>query len=532
MTAKIYFGNIKNQDSIYQESYNYALQRTKKFLRQNKNLANAPFSLFYILEKTLFEEEYFTYETQFVFKKYFLENPNAKIQNLKVLSSHGSFFTVRKNQIIHQNIKQKCTYKIYLDLLFAKLNVVYWLLVSLCYFCYKIIKNIKNTKKRVDHKNIFRCDGESNYLMWKKLFPKSRNTKIFLRPNTKIRIDGKQNSSSIINYGFSVNDAFFGLEIMFRALNLFLRSTLLNHPSKSKIFFKFYKNLLLGIYACPKASASYFYTFEHGSVPYAFRNILLKMQGSKSVFVPWNCFPSTHFYAPEYKMNYDFFCSPGQAFEMACTLQKQDCKNIFKSGPFNVHFFSKKTKKKEFGKTVTILFTGVADTTVSNEIDLAKLAQDLDKTNKFKIILRLKPFQIEEKFFNFYDDFFKNSKNIIYSPKNINLFDLLKRTDLFIAGSSTAATDILAAGGCVLCVNFNRKKNPEIWQTFEPKMSVDPANALIKIQKILSNQRSAARFRRLLKRASQKTAYRFKGFKEYRANFHGAIKKRLIPFYA
>ena len=234
---------------------------------------------------------------------------------------------------------------------------------------------------------------------------------------------------------------------------------------RGKIFFELCQMFAHGILNAPNIENSAYLTFEHLSVEKAIRNEILKARGNVSIFVPYNIYSSSPFYAPEYMLNYDVLCSPGAICEQAYILQGAKTKNILRTGSY--HANKQVARDDGFGERVaplvkfkgtavgvTILCNGVEDVTLSGEVRLMALAQRLASEPGVKVLIRQKPVQPSEKYKDFYKAAVKGYDSILLTHFENELYDFLGVTDLCITSNSSSVLEFCAAGVDFFCGEF------------------------------------------------------------------------------
>jgi len=486
-------GEIKNAAGIRKKAYLFAKNKTEKIFLKLKKIN--PEIIHRIAEKTFFELNFKQKHDALVNRRF--ANENKKKLNFKK----------RKNPFFIQN---------------NYFSVLLQITKSLIYIILICLKS--KPKNKVNNKIICRVDCEQTFSMWKKLFPRKKiclfvkDPKEFCPQKTKILM------GSLSMYGLSLGQKKMLFYLFFCTLKFFFTKKIWKIGLQN-YFFSLIRNFTQGLMATPICGNSFFFTFEHGSSPYAFRNCLLKSQNSYSIFVPYNSYAIDHYFPDEYKMNYSIVGSSGKLFEKSYKNQQSEGK-ILALGPFAPNFSGYK-KIKTRKKTLCFLFTGYSPFTKIPEIKLATLVKKIIKKIKHvKIVCRLKPVKLTHQSIKFYTEIFSKNKNIYLEHKTKNLFSYIKNTDLFVCANSSSAVDLLCAGGNIIAGNFQNDKDLYYWQT--------QINGIFLKSKLLEEAVikyfNKSKYRKKLTKKNNKLRnlfYLFNSPKTYLKNFRYKIKKSL-----
>lgn len=459
LQGDIEIGQIRNAKGIRKTAYLYA---KKQNIISKTNSFNDTFSLNKIFEKTLFEKNYKEKEKILIRNRFEKEN--------------------RLNNI------QKKTIKTFQNKNINLLTCAYQIIKSLLYI---ILINVKTPQKQTIKKQnaiICRIDCLETKKMWNVFFPKKGSCLFFYRNQTDIKTykNRKRKESC---YGLTLRQRIFLFYIYFCSLKFFFANHFVCQYQMASVFFPFIRNLIQGTIATPDCKGGWFFTFEHGSAAYAFRNILLERQNVKSIFVPFNAYAIDHFFAPEHKMNYSIVFSSGKLFEEAYLAQQSTAKKILPIGPFLPNWF-RKAKRKTKKINLTFLFTGLSKYTKIQEVALARIAAKIIKTNSVKIYCRLKPIKMTRADKQFYINLIPKSKQVEIEHQKKSLFSYLSKTNLFITGNSSSAVDFMCAGGDFLSGNFQNDSDLYSWQTKVPGVFLKPRLLHQSIKKYIKSQKT------------------------------------------
>jgi len=406
--------------------------------------------------------------------------------------------------------------------------------------CY--LKLVLKNDNRVDGilSNTVMCEVDSDVViaMYKDLFGEYENLTFITH--------GAANQKKIFNHAdiklheYSYRDSLLLNEIAVNAL-FFLIKNLNKYFSYGGIFFEIVREYYAGVFLTPNIDDSAYLTFEHLTIANAIRNEILRARGNKSIFVPYNVYTSSPFYAPEYRLNYDVLCSPGSLCEQAYVMQKAETKIVLPTGSYHANkrvLGDEESERrvqtllsyKGSALAVTILCNGIEDVTYSGEVRLMKLALKLAGQNNIKVIIRQKPVTPKGQYLNFYRDMIGDTDSILLTHLEYKLYDFLPVTDLFITSNSSSILEFCSSGSDFFSVNFWDRTDLFLWQTAVPGVYLDEDTAFEKILAWLNDypQGTRAEHKRRMDQLSELLAYKFDDYDAYKRNLN-LLLKPLFP---
>ena len=205
--------------------------------------------------------------------------------------------------------------------------------------------------------------------------------------------------------------------------------------------------------------------FEHHDLIKTIRNEYIRAAGSRSVFFSYLQGIALRHYPAEHFQNYDLVCSSGPYLERHFAESEARSTRFLKTGCYTVH--RRRRSEESVGKSVfpwdgrqeglvavTVLCPGVCKPTYESEKKLMGLAQRLSREPGVRVLVRLKPFDPEEKYRGFYESYLEGNDRLRITGREFELFDFLDATDLFVTSYSTAACEVAACGAPVFFVDF------------------------------------------------------------------------------
>ena len=308
------------------------------------------------------------------------------------------------------------------------------------------------------------------------------------------------------------------------------------------ILFEVYKTFLHGVLLTPNANNCLYLTFEHLSPTKSVRNALLSARHTKSVFVPYNVYAIDHFFAHEYRYNYDILCSPGELLERVYRLQMATTPVILRTGAYSPHLGMDSSSRrreqidrllnfKQGATLITILSSGIHDGSYTGELKLLSLAMRLAQVPGAKVAIRQKPGSIPEKFKSFFRCLESPQANLLLTHSEYDLFDFLPVTDLFITSISSSAVDLCVAGGQFYSVDYWADKDLYLWQTVVDGVFIPEDEAFETIKAWVEDRDGVARAEHAtrMRRLSSLAAYRMGSVEQYRKNFIEQLAPWLPP---
>jgi hypothetical protein len=302
------------------------------------------------------------------------------------------------------------------------------------------------------------------------------------------------------------------------------------------ILFEIYKTFLHGLLLTPNANNCLYLTFEHLSPTKSVRNVLLSARHTKSVFAPYNVYAIDHFFAHEYRYNYDILCSPGELLERVYRLQMATTPVILRTGAYSPHLGMDSSSRrpeqidrllnfKQGATLITVLSSGIHDGSYTGELKLLSLAMRLAQVPGVKVAIRQKPGSIPEKFKSFFCCLESPQANLLLTHSEYDLFDFLPVTDLFITSISSSAVDLCVAGGQFYSVDYWADKDLYLWQTAVDGVFIPQNIAFDTVVSWVKDDPPGVRLehRRRMARLSSHIAYQFESFEQYRNNFQALV---------
>lgn len=302
--------------------------------------------------------------------------------------------------------------------------------------------------------------------------------------------------------------------------------------------FEYLSTIAAGVRITPGCRNSAFFTFEHLTVARAVRNELLRAQGCCSIFVPYNSYAIGHYYAPEYRYNYDALCSPSRLLETIYGMQSAVTSVYIPTGAYAPNKSSagddpNKERRKEALRrfrhaehtVITILSPGIQDRTLSIELRLMALSRALAQIPGVLVMVRPKPVVPPVEFRDFYREKTKGEFSIVLTDSSFKLTDFLAVTDLFITSVSSSAVDMCGAGGQFYCVDFWNDKDDFLWQTVVPGVLLEPDEAEATISGWIDGDASGTRAAHKGRMDALRAliGYDFPNFNAYRDNFRRRV---------
>ncbi len=305
------------------------------------------------------------------------------------------------------------------------------------------------------------------------------------------------------------------------------------------LLFELYGTLARGLLQTVPAHRCTYFVYEHLFTSKAVRNEFMRVDGNRTVSVPYGTHVDSHFFAPSFGYNYDILCSSGELQEQVYRLQQARTPVVLRTGPYEAN----QSEQPDAGRaariaplaafrgeatTITILSSGIQDETRTGEVKLMELARRLAVQPGVRVFLRPKPVPPPEKFRGFYDDACAGVPGMLLTGPEYRLTDFLGVTDLFVTFWSHSAADLCAAGGAVVSIDFMDDDAVPLWQTDQPDCFLPEATAFDRIMDWVADNppgtraAHAARMEALRGRLCQRAT----DFNAYKA----ALLKQLQPW--
>ena len=178
---------------------------------------------------------------------------------------------------------------------------------------------------------------------------------------------------------------------------------------------------------------------------------------------------------------------------------------------------------------IVVVSTGVSGATEILEKKLMLFAKQISLLPNIKVVIRMKPLQLETKYSIFYDSFFKDDKRIFITGDDYDLFDYLTVTNLFITSISTAICDIAVRGGVFYFIDFLNTKNFYLpWEKF-PELVLSEKMAFNNVNFWINNKNN---FRKEHKKYCNKfvnyVGTNFANYNDYKNNLVKTLKNRIL----
>jgi len=432
--------------------------------------------------------------------------------------------------------------KVVKSIIFYKLEFILSMLVQplflILFFRRKRVKN----NVCLDNSIICEVDNHNTYNMFYDLFGENNNLKFVINPAYLKNFQQEEiKKLGLIIHGISSED-YRNLKKIKNIFRVMMSRSILKFSRYGGLMPSLFRVIANGVALTANARNSAYLTFEHMNTFKAARNELLRINGNRSIFVPYNAYSIGHFYVPEYQYNYDILCSPGKLLERVYLMQNARTQIFLRTGSYHPHKKNTKAKIddrqtrvknlldfKSAMTVVTVLCNGVQDATHSDEVRLMALACRLSREMGVKVIVRQKPTNPPIKYVNFYTDAVFQDKDVLLTHSEYELFDFLEVTDLFITNRSSSALDLCIAGGQFLSIDFSDDaKDVFFWQTEVDGVLLKQETAFDSIMDwihdLSGKQRSAHKNRML--ELSGLAAYKFENFDSYKSN----ILMQLNPY--
>jgi hypothetical protein len=155
------------------------------------------------------------------------------------------------------------------------------------------------------------------------------------------------------------------------------------------------------------------------------------------------------------------------------------------------------------------------------------LARELAAIPKIKVILRLKPVEVESKYSEFYMHEIGEYSNILVTAGEYDLFDFLTVGDIFLTSISNAAFDLGQAGSLVMFIDFLRDSSMMLPWSAVPEVLLDEQDALTTVLSWVRDEHGQREFWRItMQHFVEHIAYNHHDFASYQENFI----HRVTPF--
>jgi hypothetical protein len=482
-----------------------------------------------ILDKVYFEERYELHEFYGMASQFSEESHQAKfrlhIDSRNKVAFNGKGYSQKINVISQFGSN--------------KLQFISGAILAPIYILFFLKKHL--TKYTPYYKNSIICevDQPSVANMFCDLF-KEKNSVYFVTQKHYVK---NFTEFEIAKYKLTVKGISFVIarkmvKLLFEYLT-FCRNNFFSVSNYGWLYFKFLRTIVNGYLLTIDGKNCVYVTFEHLNPAKAARNELLRLNHSKSIFVPKNNYITSRYYAPEFKFNYDIFCSPCSCQEMVYAFQNAETKIILRTGIYDSHqyihrdidFLSRVNRLKKFkGKSIaiTICSNGVQDETLRGEVGLMKLANQLARQHNVKVLIRPKPVTPPLKYNNFFTEYLDYSDSIMLTGDEYLLSDFLGVTDLFITSNSCSVTDLCAAGAEFFSIDFWKDSDQFLWQTVVDGIFLSESHAFSRIMDWVDDGPSGNRVNYAKKMAQLREviSYKFNSFEDYKLN----IMNLLTPY--
>lgn len=473
----IWFGDVQTATGIRRRAYETSLAQIKALNFQSigtslKEVLNLDYEL--ILEKFLFDKLYQECEFSNFVCQYIIENPNALIFLYK-----SPVVNFKNSRLISG-----------LSFIFS----TFFISIFYLYFCSK--NGCKNSADGLPIKNSLICEVDSPQVfdMFSNIFREQKEVIYFTQKYYINNFEKKDIlKHKLISHYISKSE-----KRLLRSFALrFLTTAFLNYKELSRmgfLYFDLYKVIANGLLITPYCTNCTYLTFEHMSTVKAIRNEFLRESNNISIFVPYNTYAIDHYFAPEYRYNYEVLCSPCKILEDVYQIQRASTSVYLPTGSYAYHYLSgvedhssadRLRGLEEFkgsSTVITILSSGIQDASISGEARLMELANKISSIDGVKVIIRPKPVKSLKKYEGYLEKYFGKNQNILLTDEKYNLFDFIHVTDLFITGFSSSAVDLCNAGGEFFSVDFWDDKDMYLWQTAVDGVYLDEDEAFNNIR--------------------------------------------------
>ncbi len=439
------------------------------------------------------------------------------------------------HNLIKYDIRSKKIRKIEL-LCFRRIAFVFSIVFLPFYLLTYVLKNISRNSRSYKNEIICEVDQPSTYNMFNELFDTYANVhfvtqKHYVKHFTREEL---QTHDIVVKY-LSQSSVKKILRLPFEYLSFCIRN-FYKASDFGWVHFNFVNAIVHGYQLTIDAENSAYLVFEHMSTVKAVRNELLRLHNNRSVYVSKNNYIVSRYFAPEFKYNYDVFCSPAPCMKLIYAMQQAETKIILSTGAYDVHKAGQRNdvltdaadRLKRFkGKSVaiTILSNGIQDETFSGELRLMRLACRLSKESNVKVFVRQKPVVPPQKYKNFFSNASSCSDSIMLTYTEYQLSDFLGVSDLFITSSSGSAADLCPAGAQFFSIDFWEDKDQFYWQTAIDGVFLKEDAAFDTIMDWVNDSPVGQRlaYEEKMQALSNVIAYKFVDFDVYKRNFHNLL---------
>lgn len=315
--------------------------------------------------------------------------------------------------------------------------------------------------------------------------------------------------------------------------------------------FRLFFCIVRGKEMAPSGKDNVFVTSGHFNVTWAIRNEFIRLEGSKSVFVPKNIYVYSKYYYKETYHNYDVICSSGKQLEDNLKLSGNNVKLVLPVGSYDVHKMNRDrdedllnrqrlgqlslfTNNSDF--VITVLSCGLVDKSYRIETKLMNLAERLSQQRGVKVIVRMKHKRMESaslmsKPAGFYHDFTKNNPSMLLTgTEEYELLDFLPITDLFVTSISNSGFDVIMRDGVTIFVDFLNASDLLLPWDVVKEAVVPEENALMKILRYINEAETLNRYRDRIKDLKEYLGYTFPDFKAYKENLINQLRDNISFF--
>lgn len=402
----------------------------------------------------------------------------------------------------------------------------------------------KGQNESIKYENNIICNSvkASAFNVFRELFGEYKNARYTVSRPYSLRFSQKELNDTGISYlGLSRSGYDFIKKYVLRYVYLCLDCSdeLARYGSN---MLRLFNDIVVGRAEAPHGKGNAFITYEHFYASRAIRNEFIRLEGSKSVFLPQTQYISPKYYFTEFGYNYDIVCSSGKHLEDSYVVNKGSAKNFLPTGGYAMHrgtirsenYEARVAKLRAFKGTcaaVTILSCGLVDMSRNIERKLMLLANKLAHQPDVKVFVRLKSRRAMPYFDEFYTPLIGNEPSIMATSQEYELWDFLPVTDLFITDISGSGCDMAMRGGQVIYVDF---LNAPDFFLFWEKISgvrVSEDQALTEAMTLIRdgvNGQARIRRRETMRQLKEYMAYSYSSFEDYKKNLTDGLG-RLCP---
>jgi hypothetical protein len=385
-------------------------------------------------------------------------------------------------------------------------------------------------------------DEESTYEMYNNLLGEySKLRYVIEKHNVKWFSDERLQELKIHVLGLTKESYLYLKKIVYK----YMLSCLKYHRDISlygaRLFWLFY-TLIRGKAEAVHGKGNYFFTYEHLITEKAARNEFLRLDGSKSIFIPKNAHASPQYFHSEIFINYDVMCSAGKQIEELYERKRALTKIYLPVGSYDNHrrtvytsdYDARVARLKTFkgdSLAVTIISPGICDPTYSHEIKLMILAQKIAHQQGVKVFIRLKPVPLIPKYADFYTSYVDGQDSIMLTAAEYELFDFLEVTDLFVTSISNAACDVALCDAQIMFIDFMKAPDLFLFWSVVNDLVLNEENAFKMIMQWVNDKKDGrvrTRYEEKMKQLTEYIGYRFPSFDSYKANLISELREHVF----